>query len=302
MNNTACRYIIFILLCSIPYLLLFPERPLSDENNNSIAVIISKRIKPYLNALEGITDSITKDSNKINVLFLSNSDKNNKKIYLHLIDGEYDLCVGVGPEAAELLWSGNKKNELLKLYTAILDPDAIKLGPEACGISLRIPVKIQLREIEHSFPGITRIGLIFDPDHNQWFYDKASKTAAIHGIEIIPLSVGSKIQIPKKIKDNWKRIDCIWMIPDRTVISEKIIQYIIKQGIYNNKGVIGYNSFFVRSGAFFSFEFDYNELGIQTGKKIKSYLENGICSEEPPLFNKIINYKIVRKLGIKVEE
>ncbi len=307
MNNTACRYLIFILFFSIPYLLVFPEFAISDENKN-IAVVISKRIRPYLDALEGITDSITKDSNgikgsnKIKVIFLSNSDKNNNKIHLHLIDGEYDLCVGVGPEAAELVWSENKKNGFLKLYTAILDPDAIKLGPEACGISLRIPVKIQIREIAHSFPEIKRIGLIFDPDHNQWFYEKASNAATIHGIKIIPLSVDSKIQIPKKIKDTWKKIDCIWMIPDRTVISEKIIQYIIKQGIYNNKGVIGYNSFFIRSGAFFAFEFDYKKLGIQTGNKIKSYLENEICSEEPPLFNKTINYKIVRKIGIKVEE
>jgi len=92
------------------------------------------------------------------------------------------------------------------------------------------------------------------------------------------------------------------MIPDKTVISEKIIQYIIKQGIYNDKGVIGYNSFFIRSGAFFAFEFDYKELGIQTGEKIESYLKDGTCSAEAPLFNKIINYKIARKIGIRVRE
>ena len=39
------------------------------------------------------------------------------------------------------------------------------------------------------------------------------------------------------------------MIPDQTVISEKIVQYVIKQALYHKKGVIGYNSFFIRSGA-----------------------------------------------------
>jgi putative ABC transport system substrate-binding protein len=165
-------------------------------------------------------------------------------------------------------------------------------------------VETQVQEIARSFPDIKRIGLMFDADHNEWFYEKASNAAKIYGMEIIPLYVDSKIQIPKKIKikDNWKRVDCIWMIPDKTVISEKIIQYVIKQGIYNDKGVIGYNPFFIRSGAFFAFEFDYKELGIQTGKKIESYLKDGTCSIESPLFNKIINYRIARKIGIQVRE
>lgn len=306
MSKNACRYIIFIF--SVSYLLVFPDFSLSNGNNN-IAVVISKKIKPYLNVLEGITERITqdltkiKDSNKIEIFFLSNSDKNNKKIHFQLLNGQYDLYVAVGPEAADLVWAVNGNLKHSKIYTAVLDPDAIiTISPATCGISLRIPVKTQIRKIAHSFPEIKHIGLIFDPDHNQWFYEKASGAAKNHGIKIIPLHVDSKIQIPKVIKNNWKKIDCIWMIPDRTVISEKIIQYIIKQGIYNNKGVIGYNSFFIRSGAFFAFEFDYKKLGIQTGKKIESYLENGICSQEPPLFNKIINYKIIRKIGIRVEE
>ncbi|MCD6272634.1 MAG: ABC transporter substrate-binding protein [Deltaproteobacteria bacterium] len=298
MSKTTCRYIIFLAA----YLLVFSNVSLPNENNN-IAVVISKKIRPYLNVLEGITDSINQNSNKIEIFFLSDSDKNNKQIHFNLLNGQYDLCVAVGPEAADFIWSVNGNFKYSKIYTAVLAPDAIiKNSPGACGISLRIPVETQIREIAHSFPEIKGMGLLFDPDHNQWFYEKASSAAKTHGIKIIPLYVDSKIQIPKKIKDNWKNIDCIWMIPDRTVISEKIIQYIIKQGIYNNKGVIGYNSFFIRSGAFFAFEFDYRELGIQTGKKIESYLENGICSQEPPLFNKIINYKIVRKIGIRVEE
>ena len=302
MIRQTCRYITFVLIFSAGYLLVFPDCSLSNENNN-IAVVISKKIRPYLNVLDGIVDGVTEDSNKIEVFFLSNSDKNNKKIQNKLLTGQYDLCVAVGPDAAEFVWALNEKFEHSKIYTAVLNPDNIiknSLGP--CGISLRIPVETQVREIACSFPDIKRIGLMFDADHNEWFYEKASNAAKIYGMEIIPLYVDSKIQIPKKIKDNWKRVDCIWMIPDKTIISEKIIQYVIKQGIYNDKGVIGYNPFFIRSGAFFAFEFDYRQLGIQTGKKIESYLKDGTCSVESPLFNKIINYRIARKIGIRVRE
>jgi putative ABC transport system substrate-binding protein len=302
MTRQTCRYIAFVLIFAAGYLFVFPDCSLSSENNN-IAVVISKKIRPYLNVLDGIVDGVAEDSNKIEVFFLSNSDKNNKKIQNKLLNGQYDLCVAVGPDAAEFVWALNEKFEHSKIYTAVLNPDnIIKNSLGACGISLRIPVETQVQEIARSFPDIKRIGLMFDADHNEWFYEKASNAAKIYGMEIIPLYVDSKIQIPKKIKDNWKRVDCIWMIPDKTVISEKIIQYVIKQGIYNDKGVIGYNPFFIRSGAFFAFEFDYKELGIQTGKKIESYLKDGTCSIESPLFNKIINYRIARKIGIQVRE
>lgn len=299
----TCRYIIFVLIFSTAYLLVFPTYSLSSEKNN-IAVVISKKIRPYLNVLDGMVDRVAENSNKIEVFFLSNSDKNNnKKIQNKLLNEQYDLCVAVGPDAAEFVWALNEKSKHSKIYTAVLNPDnIIKNSFKACGISLRIPVKTQVQEIARSFPDIKRIGLMFDADHNEWFYKKASNAAKIYGMEIIPLYIDSKIQIPKKIKNNLEKVDCIWMIPDKTIISEKIIQYIIKQGIYNDKGVIGYNSFFIRSGAFFAFEFDYKELGIQTGKKIELYLKDGTCSAESPLFNKIINYKIVRKIGIRVSD
>jgi putative ABC transport system substrate-binding protein len=234
MTRQTCRYIAFVLIFAAGYLFVFPDCSLSSENNN-IAVVISKKIRPYLNVLDGIVDGVAEDSNKIEVFFLSNSDKNNKKIQNKLLNGQYDLCVAVGPDAAEFVWALNEKFEHSKIYTAVLNPDnIIKNSLGACGISLRIPVETQVQEIARSFPDIKRIGLMFDADHNEWFYEKASNAAKIYGMEIIPLYVDSKIQIPKKIKDNWKRVDCIWMIPDKTVISEKIIQYVIKQGIYND--------------------------------------------------------------------
>ncbi len=92
------------------------------------------------------------------------------------------------------------------------------------------------------------------------------------------------------------------MIPDRTIISEKIIHYVIRQGLYNKIGVIGYNSFFTRSGALFSFEFDYEALGQQAGRKIKKYIDIVACRAEPPVFNTIVNEKIALKLGVEVKK
>ena len=266
------------------------------------AVVVSKKIKPYIQVADGIRTALAGKVAGVDVFFLS-SQKNtdapvNTEIFSQLREGQYDLVTAVGPEAAALVWSVD--TPFKKLYAAILDPMALlQLPSTACGVSLRIPVDAQLERIAQTFPTLKRIGLIFDPRNNQWFFDQAVSIARDYGLEILALPVSSKHKIAGVLKEH-SDMDAVWMIPDQTVISEKIIHYVIKQGLFNRMGVIGYNSFFTRSGAFFSFELEYDLLGEQAGEAINAYLETGVCGQNSPVFNTIVNQKIADKIGIRV--
>ncbi len=302
MQKTAIRYII-LFVCLSGHLSPFPAHSFADPSH-TIAVVVSKRIKPYIKVLEGITTRVDEDAVTIQTFFLPGSEPEDiQAVQNRILETDYDLYLAVGPEATHLVWTLDTDQPIKKMYTAVLSPgEIIDKDSAACGISLGIPIDIQVKEISRAFPGLKKIGLIFDPGFNSWFYDQAVVSAGNIGLDIIPLQVSSKTQIPKVIKGNWSKIDCVWMIPDQTVISEKIIQYIVKQALYNKKGVIGYNPFFIRSGAVFSFEFDYTEIGGQTGDKIKLYLEQGLCVDEFPLFHKVINAKMADKIGIQFKE
>lgn len=293
-----CIVIIFSMV-----LLAIPGACFSDTQFK-IAVIVSKKIKPYIQVVDGITDVMADSAAPMDVFFLSSPNNTsdtqlNQHIILQLQTGQYELVTAVGPEAAALVWAVD--TPFKKLYAAVLDPKALpQLPSDACGISLQIPVGVQLENIAQTFDAIKKIGLIFDPRHNQWFFDQAVASAGEHGLEIIALPVSSKNQIAGVLKEHKDGMDAIWMIPDQTVISEKIIHYVIKQGLFNHMGVIGYNSFFTRSGAFFSFEFEYNLLGKQAGDVMTNYLETGVCTQGKPVFNTLINQKIADKIGIRV--
>jgi len=262
------------------------------------AIVVSKKIRPYIHVADGITNGAKEELVRADVFFLSGQDR---QILTKLNRGPYDLVTAIGPEAAVFVW--DHKIPSKKTYVAVLDPESLsELGPGACGISLRIPVFVQLETIAQNFQSLKKIGLIFDPRHNHWFFENALSAALNLGIEIIALPVNSKNQIAGLLKEQRGQIDAIWMIPDPTVISEKIIHYVIKQGIYNNMGVIGYNSFFTRSGAFFSFEFDYESLGLQAGEQIATYLKTGQCAQDTPVFKTIVNRKLADKIGIRVNE
>ncbi|MBC2704949.1 ABC transporter substrate binding protein [Desulfobacula sp.] len=306
MNKKDFRYIFFAIIFIIVCLFVFPDCAVCGEDKQ-IAIVVSKKIRPYMDVIEGITKGLKEKSRTIQIFFLLDSDaRNNEKIFTKLEKGSFDFFSAIGPEAAEFLWNLDARHP--KMFTAVLDPvgllktSLVKRGGSGCGISLRIPVDRQVYEISKTFVHFKKIGLLFDARNNDWFYEEASQASKKYGITIIPLKVESKKQITQVLTSNWENIDCVWMIPDQTVISEKIIQYIIKRGIYNKKGVIGYNSFFIRSGAVFAFDFDYKALGFQAAKKIETYFKIGTCKQEPPEFQTVINQKMVDKIGLRVKE
>ncbi len=289
--------LVMITLCVI--MTVWPAAASEDEA--TVALVISRKIRPYVQVTDGILDQLSREATNTEVLFLSPGDSVvTSQVLDRLTTGAYDMVAAVGPEAAALIWGAGISG--VKIYVALLDPDTVPHLPDnACGISLRIPVFVQLNRLTTEFPGLRKLGLLYDPRHNEWFFDNAVSAGKISPlpIEIVPLRVTAKNQIAEVLKENLEQIDAVWMIPDQTVISEKLIQYVIKQGLLSDTGVIGYNAYFTKVGAFFSFEFDYLGLGHQAGGLILETLAGKNCSPLDPVFETRINDKVVRNLGLE---
>lgn len=285
--------------------LFFLHMGFSDLYAAKTAIVISKKIRPYMLILNGMKNELEKNSDLTDfhstrdIFFASdfNAESLGKKLY----SKNYKTVTGIGSEALFLI---NKVDipGIKKIYTGVLKPGVYVNEDQYCGISLEIPVKTQLKEIKTRLPGIKKIGLLCDPLNNIDFYESAVKASSEFNIEIIPLFVSSREEISKKLKSSFNKFQLVWMIPDKTIISERIVKYVIKTGIYNKKGVVGYNSFFTRSGSLFSFEFDYELLGNQTALKVIDHYKGVDCYPEDPLFRVEVNSEVASILDIGVSE
>lgn len=263
-----------------------------------VAIVISGNIKPYLEAATGLTETLHEGIGIRTERFLLEdvSDKQKDGFIQHITDNSFDLYIAIGPEAAQFYDSHLSSSRIPMIQTMIFQPEQKSNQKNGCGIFLNIPIPVQLHEIAMSFPMMSRIGLLYDPSNNQSFFEKACEIAPIYRIHLIPLEVESKKDIPSVLKKNWGRVDMIWLIPDRTVISETIIQYIIKESLLKNIPVIGFNRFFYESGAMLSFVFDYYDLGIQTGELALKILAGKPCPTTIPNFKSMINEKVKDKI------
>jgi putative ABC transport system substrate-binding protein len=229
------------------------------------------------------------------------SGKKQNLLIENLNEGSFDLFVAIGPEASRFLQMQLPEKRPPILYSMVLNPEQVlEKGENICGVSLSVPIARQLSEISMVAPSIKKIGLIYDPGHNEGFMAEAKKEAAAFDIEVVPLKVTERKNIPAALHSGLDLVDGIWMIPDRTIISESIVQYIIKEALLRKKPTIGYNKFFFESGSLISFVLEYREIGKQAADIAVYFLSGNSCSKQPPRFQTWVNRKVAEKIEIDV--
>ena len=277
----------------------------AEVRTPKVAVIVSRDIRPYVEAVEGMSVVLAESASaRVQVFSLEKfKGKSRDVLVQNLSAGKFDLFVAVGPEAVRLASEEAALEKTPWLYSMVLNPPKVAGRTEmACGVPLDIPAKRQLEMVAEGLTAVKRLGLLYDPQYNSEFFLKALADASSFDLKIVPLKVSSKKDIPAVLKQQWENIDALWLIPDQTVISESIVQYIIKDALFKKTPVIGYNRFFYESGAAVAFVFDYEELGRQTGRLAANVLMGKACEKESPAFHVWLNLRVIDKLGIDVPE
>lgn len=288
--------------------LLFPAQSAGDEadiRSYRIVVFSSRNIRPYVETVDGLRDRLAETMTaSVDVVMLDRyTDKARESLAEQFAGGEPpDLAAAVGPEAATFVWQAFPDPSVKKVYAVILNPEkVIPESPSAMGIPLNIPAADQLRAIHQGLgPAVRRVGLFFDPALNGDFFAAAEAAALEMDVDVVPMPVASRKDIPFYLEECWDSVDCIWLIPDQTVISESISQYIIKQSVLKNVPVVGYNRFFYDSGAAMAFVFDYKALGRQSADLIRDVLIRGASGPRPPVLDVWLNASVLKKLGIGI--
>jgi len=271
-----------------------------------VVIVVSADIRPYIEALDGLRSELDQTIEaEVAVIML---DRYDEKAGFDLADRlirekQTDLIASIGPEAAAFVWKTFPSISIPRIYSLILNPEkVIGVRDIDAGISLNIPPDIQLHMIHRGLPSIRRIGIFFDPAHNRDFFDEAAIAAQELGVELVPLAVTARKDIPFLLQECFDSLDGVWLIPDRTVISESIAQHIIKQCVLQKIPVIGYNQFFYDSGAALAFVFDYADLGRQTAGLIISALNKQKSGGRTPVFKVWLNESVLINLAIGMPE
>ena len=267
-------FLIFVL----PIFFLGPQigSPLSWAQ--PIRALLSWNLKPYWDFIEGFQKFYPLQTP---VILTDAFRPLNKK--------EETIWLAVGHRAFSKLYG--KVDKIIA--GLILSPDYLPDSKDIlCGLYLQIPPDILWPKIKEALPSQYKdqkitLGIPYSSKHNKNYIK-----------QFIDYTQRSEIKIfSQHLSKNWRKefsflcrkSDLILFILDPFLNSEETIKTLIKIAFLFKKPTIGYNSFFLKSGASMVFQIDYFRSGEKLAKEISTLKYNQHCQWIPADFKIIKN-------------
>ena len=231
-----------------------------------VSVVVSRSIEPYLEAYEGIRETLQPIGADIDLQDMQGNAGTAAKIAAEVMRRKPDVIVTVGTEASRLI--SEQTSEIPIVFSMVIRADALMAGGKSVGgASMELPVLEQLRVLPAILPNARRFGMVYNPAlHTPEAIARWRDAAQTLGLELAVEPVGEAREIPQRLEILLPTIDALWLIPDETVLDPQTVRHIILETLRRRIPVFAPSLRFVQEGALVAVVCDYRDVGRQTGE------------------------------------
>jgi len=185
----------------------------------------------------------------------------------------------------------------------VFSSDALR-RPSVTAITLDMPMEAQFDWLRKILPEQHTVGVLYSPKENQQRVDAAARIAQARGLKLLARPVDTPQELPAALEGMSHQIDVLWSLTDPVVISPQTAQPILLFCFRNKIPLVGLSSTWVKAGALYSLDWDYNDIGRQAGELVQRLAHGAKPSELPAAaprkFTYAINMKSAGQLGLDV--
>jgi len=178
-------------------------------------------------------------------------------------------------------------------------------GTNITGVILSIPPAVKLEMLQKILPERKKIGLIYSKKTGEMAKD-ISLVCAKKKLQLFAEELKKQEDFLACVEKLQKDIDCFWMLSDPDIFSPQSTKYILMKGIKEKMPVIGISFVYVKAGALFALDCDYEDIGRQSAElalKILTDAKKGIPSFEfPRKADLSLNLIVAKEIGIEIPE
>lgn len=302
-----------ILFCALVMLVLGTS---SQAATVTVQVIKSDELKAYEEAYSGfqkVVQENLKETKFREVQFqehiLKMKPDENDEILKEISHGS-DLILTIGTEATKFASERIKDRPII--FCMVLDPVGSGLvrswvpsGNNLTGASLDIPVRTQFEKFKLLVPSLKKLGVLYTSETESGV-KYAEVVAKSLGIDLVSAKITSEKEIPQSLEGLKERTQGLWSVPDRTIFSPSSTEQILLFTLRNGIPFMGLSSAYVKAGALFALNCDYEEIGEQAGEAALLVLCGNLPTEVPITTPRklclSLNQKTAERIGIKIPE
>jgi len=279
--------------------------PAEGGQSTPVLVLESRHIKAYDAALSGFEEALERRGYDAQLTrYILNEDLQTAEQLAALARGMgARVVLALGTDAARFIKDANL--DVPAVFSMVSEPGASGLldtggnmGASMTGACLDVPVREQFISLLDVVPGAKRIGVVYNPGETQLIVDEARSVANSMNLGFVSQTVMSEADVPKALSELRPKIDALWLVGDRTVLTTQSLQYVFLFAFQNNLPLIGLSDHFVKMGALFAVGPDYEDVGRQSGELTSRILSG----EEPEDLSYVSPRRVLLTLNLRTAE
>jgi len=210
-----------------------------------------------------------------------------------------DLIVAIGSKALKAM---EKIETIPIVYLLVPSPEKyIRDRSNVSGVRFGLSAQVQFNELSRHIPGVKRIGVIYDPKRTGKLIEQALFTLTDH--ELVALPTNNPREVPALLQQLRGKVDCLWLIPDLTVINQVTLENYTRFSMENKIPVLAFSEKYLAKGAAMAVTIDMRALASKAAELASRILQGTGIAEIGPVVmadsaKAMINHKVVAKLNI----
>ncbi len=180
----------------------------------------------------------------------------------------------------------------------IVDAEDLAGAKNATGVVLEFPLETQLEWIRRILPGSQAIGVLYNPAENRKRIEEMRKIAKRLGLRVVARKIHRPQDLPGALNSLAREVDILFAITDKMVLSRQTAQAILLFSFRNRLPFSGLSASWVKAGALYSLERDYEDLGAQCAEMAVKVFNGKRASSISPATPR----KLVYSLNLRTAE
>lgn len=222
---------------------------------------------PYAGVVSGIRSALDDGAIKptIRVYSLQGESKTSTEDVLRSIRQDSSTpVIAIGSVAAIAALKTPADSPLIACMVA--DSSDLRTAENTTGVLLEFPLETQLKWIQRFTPKSRSIGVLYNPEENRVRIEKAREIAQDLGLTLVAQEVRRPQDLPHALSTVARDVDLLWGVTDQTVLSRQTAEAILLFSFRQRMPFTGLSASWVKAGALYALDRDYEDLGAQCGE------------------------------------